>query len=496
MPTKTTTTIAAILTTFTVASLAQPKATPKLPDLPPINQASLAKMKVEDLYKNLCAPCHGADLNGGLAPSFLDGVWKHGSTDAEIARTILKGNLSLGMTPWEGILSPDQIRSLIIFLREKEKEAKVKGIQYPKPEPGKITRTELENYRIETVAEGLEIPWSLAFLPDGRKLVTERPGRLRVISRTNQLAPKPVADTPSVVVHGQGGLLDVVVHPNFASNGWIYLAIADGSKKQVPGKKKPEVNALTAIVRGRIKNNHWIDSEWIWRGDRKFYDGSGAHFGSRITFDRNGYLYFIVGERGALMEVQDLANPKGKIFRLHDDGRIPEDNPSFAGADAIPGIYSYGHRNPQGLARHPATGEIFSTEHGPRGGDELNRIQAGRNYGWPVITMGMNYNGTPLGKTHQAGMEQPLHFWVPSIATCGLDFYSGDRFPNWNNDLFVGALKQQEVRRLRLTNGAVSQEEVILKGLGRVRDVRTGPDGFLYVVLNKPGSILRLIPAR
>ncbi len=475
---------------------AQNAAQPKLPELPPIDQAALAKMKVEDLYKHLCATCHGADLNGGLAPSFIDGVWKHGSTDAEIARTILKGNISLGMTPWEGILTSDQIRSLIIFIREKEKEARVKGISYPKPEPGKVTRTQLANYTIETVAEGLEIPWSLAFLPDGRKLVTERPGRLRIISKDGRLLPNPVADTPKVVVHGQGGLLDVVLHPDFKKNGWIYLAVADGEKKTIPGKKKPEAKALTAIVRGRLKGDRWTDTEWIWKGDPKFYDGSGAHFGSRIVFDKKGFLYFIVGERGALMEVQDLANPKGKIFRLHDDGRVPKDNPKFDKADAVPGVFSYGHRNPQGMAMHPRTGRIYATEHGPRGGDELNLIQPGRNYGWPVITWGMNYNGTPLGKTHQEGMEQPSHFWVPSIATCGLDFYDGRKFRKWRNDLFVGALKQEEIRRLRLKDGKVVQEEVVLKGLGRVRDVRTGPDGFLYVVLNKPDSVLRLVPAK
>ncbi len=196
------------------------------------------------------------------------------------------------------------------------------------------------------------------------------------------------------------------------------------------------------------------------------------------------------------MEVQDLANPKGKIFRLHDDGRVPKDNPKFDKADAVPGVFSYGHRNPQGMAMHPRTGRIYATEHGPRGGDELNLIQPGRNYGWPVITWGMNYNGTPLGKTHQEGMEQPSHFWVPSIATCGLDFYDGRKFRKWRNDLFVGALKQEEIRRLRLKDGKVVQEEVVLKGLGRVRDVRTGPDGFLYVVLNKPDSVLRLVPAK
>ena len=484
--------LASLSLAVSVLAAEKPAKPPALPDL---SKESLAKMKVEDLFKNLCAPCHGMKLEGGLAPSFLDGEWKHGSTDKEIAQTILKGNISLGMTPWEGILTGDQIRSLIIFIREKEKGALAKGVSFPKPEPGKVTKTQHANYKIEIVAEGLTLPWSLTFLPDGRKLVTERGGALRVITKDGRLLPKPVANTPKVVVHGQGGLLEVAPHPDYKKNGWIYLAIADGTKKTVEGKKKPEVKALTAIVRGRIDDNHWVDTEPIWKADKKFYDGSGAHFGSRIVFDK-GYIYFIVGERGALMEVQDLANPKGKIFRLHDDGRVPRDNPTFDNPKALPGIYSYGHRNPQGLAKHPRNGAIYSTEHGPRGGDELNLIQPGRNYGWPVITWGMNYNGTPMGKTHQEGMEQPVHFWVPSIATCGLDFYTGRKFSKWRNDLFVGALKQEEIRRLRIRKGKVTQEEGGFKGLGRVRDVRTGPDGFLYVILNKPGSILRLVPAR
>lgn len=482
-----------VVSAIACAIAAEPPA--QLPAIPAISKESLAKMKVEDLYKNLCAPCHAENLGGALAPSFLDGVWKHGSTDQEIAETILKGNISLGMVPWEGTLTGDQVRSLIIFIREKEKEALAKGVPIPKPVPGKVTKTELASYMIETVAEGLTLPWSLAFLPDGRKLVTERDGALRVITADDKLLADPVADTPKVVVHGQGGLLEVALHPDYRKNGWIYLAIADGTKKTIEGQKKPVVNALTAIVRGRIKDNRWVDQEWIWKADMKFYDGSGAHFGSRIVFDK-GFIYFIVGERGALMEVQDLANPKGKIYRLHDDGRIPADNPKFDNPNALPGIYSYGHRNPQGLARDPRSGAIYSTEHGPRGGDELNLIQPGRNYGWPVITWGMNYNGTPLGKTHQDGMEQPVHFWVPSIATCGLDFYNGSKFPKWKNDLFVGALKQEEIRRLRIRKGKVTQEEVVFKGLGRVRDVRSGPDGCLYVVLNKPGSVLRLVPAR
>jgi len=456
-----------------------------------------SKLKVDGLFETLCASCHGKDLSGGQGPSFLDGEWKHGSTDAEIFQTILKGNLQLGMTPWEGILSDDQIRSLVIFIREKEKEALAKGFEYPKPEPGKVTRTEHESYKIETVVEdGLDIPWALAFLPDGRKLVTERPGGLRVIRADGTLDPRPVEGTPGVIHHGQGGMMEVAVHPDYEENGWIYLGFADGwyEKPEAKGRERGP-RTITAIVRGRIEDHRWVDQEWIWKADRQFYTDQGVHFGTRIVFDQ-GYVYFVIGERNGWQQAQDLSRPNGKIFRLFDDGRVPPDNPFVDRKDAIPGIWSYGHRNPQGLDMGPRDGALYDTEHGPRGGDELNRILKGRNYGWPVITYGMNYNGTPItGLTEKEGMEQPVIHWTPSIAACGLDFYTGDRFPGWKHDLFAGALAQKEVRRLRLEGRKVVEQEVILKDLGRVRDVADGPDGFLYVVLNDPHRILRLVPA-
>ena len=459
----------------------------------------LSKLKVEELYATLCAQCHGKNLEGGMAPSFLDGEWKHGSSDSEIAQTILKGNIALGMTPWEGILTGDQVRSMVIFIREKERRALNEGISFPKPVPGRITKTQRASYKIETVVdEGhLKMPWAIAFLPDGEKLVTERSGRLRVINGDGSLHPNAVRGTPTVVEHGQGGLLEVAPHPHYAQNGWIYLGFADGWREKPPeagGKEK--VRALTKVVRGKIKDHAWVQEETIWKADERFYTSAGVHFGTRFVFD-DGYLFFIVGERGAWQEAQDLSNPKGKIFRVHDDGRIPDDNPQFRGYDnVLPGIWSYGHRNPQGLDKDPRDGRLYSTEHGPRGGDELNLILPGHNYGWPVITWGMNYNGTPItSKTHADGMDQPILYWLPSIAACGLDFYSGDRFPGWKNDLLAGALKNQEVRRLRIADGGVAEQEVILKDLGRVRDVADGPDGFVYVLLNKPDSIVRLIPA-
>lgn len=283
--------------------------------------------------------------------------------------------------------------------------------------------------------------------------------------------------------------MEVALHPRYAENGWVYLAFAEGEIHE------ERVQAMTALVRGRIRDGEWVDEEEIWRADRRFYSSSGVHFGSRIAFDRDGYLFFVVGERGGWHEAQDLARPNGKIYRLHDDGRVPDDNPFVGRADAIPGIWSYGHRNPQGLAFDTRTGDLWSTEHGPRGGDEFNRIVRGANYGWPVISYGINYDGTPFtALTEQEGMESPVYHWTPSIAVCGLAYYDGAAFPRWRGDFFTGALAQQEMRRLRV-EGRVVEDEVILKNAGRVRDVRAGPDGLLYVVLNDPHRVIRLRPA-
>ena len=458
--------------------------------------AAAQKVKVDALYGNYCSGCHGAKFEGGQGGSLVDGKWKHGGSDAEIFKSIAKGNPDFGMTPWEGILSDEQIRSLVIFIQEKEKQTRVKGMEFPVPKPDQVTTTELHDYRIETLVEsGLKNPWAIAFLPDGRRLVTEKAGNLRFITAEGALDPVAIEGLPLVIEHGQGGLMEVALHPDYAENGWVYLGFADGTRtKKDDGKD--EVRCITAVVRGRIKGHQWTDQEWIYRPDPQFRSPAGGHFGTRFVFDQ-GYIYFVIGERNGMMEVQDLANPKGKIFRLHDDGRVPSDNPFVNTPGAIPGIWTYGHRNPQGLSMDPRDRSLYSTEHGPRGGDELNLILPGKNYGWPVITHGMNYDGTPMvAITEKEGMEQPVVYWVPSIAVCGLDFYTGEAFPEWRNDLLVGGLAQQEVRRLRIVDQKVISQEIILKDIGRVRDVATGPDGFIYVILNGPDRLVRMVPAK
>jgi glucose/arabinose dehydrogenase len=442
--------------------------------------------KVNELYLESCAACHGSKFEGGLGGNLADGHWKHGSGDSDIARVISQGLPNLGMPAYEKTLSAEQIRSLVVYLREKEKSAASQSSPPPQPKEGAAVKSLLHDYKVETVIEGdLKTPWSLAFLPDGRQLVTERPGSLRMVD-TN-LLPEPISGTPKVIELGQGGLLDVVPSPDFAKDGWIYLAFAD----PLDGEKK---GAMLKIVRGRIRDHAWTDEEVIFQAAPEFYSPASVHFGTRMVFD-SGYLYFIVGERGGMMEAQDINRPNGKIYRVYPDGRIPEDNPFAADKNAIPGIWSYGHRNPQGLAIDPRDHALYATEHGPRGGDEFNIIRKGANYGWPVISYGMNYNGTPLtGITQKDGMEQPLVQWTPSIAACGLACYTGDKFPNWKYDFFAGGLRG-ELHRIRIQNGKPIADEILLSGLGRVRDVRSGPDGFLYIILNQPDRIVRLVPA-
>jgi aldose sugar dehydrogenase len=451
-----------------------------------------SKMKIDQVYQNLCASCHGVKFEGGLGGSLVDGIWKYGSTDEDIRKAIRDGNAELGMTAFGTVLDDQKIRSMVIYLREKEKETRVAGIQFPKPKPGEVTKTDLENYQIEMVTENLAAPWAIAFLPNGDRLVTEKKGALRLIDSKGVLDPTPIEGIPTVEQHGQGGLMEVALHPEYAENGWVYLGLSEPHPEDLEKDKK---RVMTAVHRGKIKDHKWVESEVIWRGRLEDYSTSGAHFGTRFVF-KDGYLFFPVGERGGNMKAQDLERAIGKFYRIHDDGRIPTDNPKFDGT-AHPGTWSYGHRNPQGVALHPVTGDLWSTEHGPRGGDELNLIKPGKNYGWPVVTLGMNYDGTPITDlTQKEGMEDPVTAWVPSIAVCGLDFYTGKRFPKWENDLLVGALAQQEIRRVRIENQKVVSQEVIMKNIGRVRDVATGPDGMIYVVLNSPDQLIRLIPAK
>jgi glucose/arabinose dehydrogenase len=343
------------------------------------------------------------------------------------------------------------------------------------------------DFRVVKLVEGLQNPWALAFLPDGRMLVTERPGRLRIIGKDGALQPKPVAGLPQVAAYGQGGLLDVALHPRFGENSLVYFSYA----------ARGEDGVGTEVARGRLSDNRLEDVQVIFRQQPK--GSTGLHFGSRLVFDRQGYLYITLGERGEQARAQKPDDHAGSVIRLHDDGRVPQDNPFVGKPGWKPEKFTLGHRNMQGAALHPQTGILWTHEHGPQGGDEVNVIRPGANYGWPVITYGANYGtGTKIGEgTHKPGMAQPLHYWVPSIAPSGMAFYTGDKFPRWRGDLFVGALRDEMLVRLKLDGEKVVKEERMLKGtLGRIRDVRNGPDGYLYLLTDESRGVLaRLEPA-
>jgi aldose sugar dehydrogenase len=341
------------------------------------------------------------------------------------------------------------------------------------------------SFRVVTLVQGLEQPWGLAFLPDGRMLVTEKAGRLRVV-RDGKLEPRPIAGLPEVTVHGQGGLMDVALHPRFAENAWVYLSFAARGTDGVG----------TEVARGKLVGDKLESVQVIFRQRPK--GNTGRHFGSRLLFDRGGFLYITLGDRGEMERAQKPGDHAGSVIRLLDDGRIPPDNPFVGKPGWKPEKYTLGNRNMQGAALHPQTGVLWTHEHGPQGGDEVNIIRSGVNYGWPVITYGVEYGiGTRIGEgTAKPGMAQPIHYWVPSIAPSGMAFYTGTRFPRWNGNLFVGALRDQMLVRLRLDGEKVVNEERMLRNvLGRIRDVRDGPDGYLYLLTDAAnGAIARLEP--
>ncbi|MGJ8662624.1 MAG: PQQ-dependent sugar dehydrogenase [Marinicella sp.] len=342
--------------------------------------------------------------------------------------------------------------------------------------------------KVTTYADGIEKPWGMTFLPDGRLLVTEKAGNLRIVD-TNGSVSQPLTGMLEVETKGQGGLLDVVLDPAFSENNMIYFSYA---------KKEDGDLSRTAVAKAILTEGGLQEVKQIWQQahNRK----AGYHYGSRLVFDRSGHLFVTLGDRNyGKDEVQDLSTHFGKVVRIDTDGKPAQDNP-FIGTDGVlPDIYSYGHRNIQGAFLHPVTGELWGNEHGPKGGDEVNLIQAGKNYGWPVITFGINYNGTPItDKTTMEGMEQPVHYWDPSIATSGMLIYSGEAFPHWQGDVFTGALKLMHLNRIKLDeNNLVVVEERLLKDQKeRIRAIEQGPDGHIYVATDHPkGRILKISPS-
>ncbi len=344
--------------------------------------------------------------------------------------------------------------------------------------------SEKHQIKAEIIAENLEHPWGLVFLPNKDILVTERTGTLRKITKTGFLDPKPIMGLPKIEQNGQGGLLDIILHPNFQQNNLIYFSFSEKTKDGLG----------TAVAYGKLEKNNLKDVKVIFRLLPK--TDTAFHFGSRLLFDQNNFLFITLGDRGSRPRAQNLNDHAGSVIRIYEDGLVPDSNPFFYSKKTQKEIYSYGHRNIQGIAIHPSTQKIWTHEHGPQGGDELNIILKGKNYGWPIITYGKNYVfGTDIGEgTHKKGMIQPIHYWVPSIAPSGMIFYTGDKFPKWHGNILIGSLKFHQLVRLEIKNNEVVHEERLLSNkFGRIRDVKQGPDGYIYLLIDsKNGKIIKL----
>lgn len=435
-------------------------------------------------YAQHCAACHGQDMEGGLASSLRDGEWAFGGARDEIFRSIHDGIDHLGMPPYGDALDDEQINLIIDAIKGVDGGGGASANESSRPDDS-VTTLDYE-VGVERWVGNLSTPWGIAFVDDRHALVTERAGPLRLIV-DGELHPDPIADTPGVVAEGQGGMMAVSLDPDFEENRWIYLAYSHG--RDSGGR----ILANTRIVRGRIAEHRWVDQEVVYEAPEASYTHRRHHYGVRIVFDVEGHLYFAIGDRGNPPDAQRLDSPNGKIHRIHRDGSIPDDNPFIDDPDALSSIHALGVRNPQGLAFHPLTGDLWEAEHGPRGGDEINLIRAGGNYGWPEVTHGINYNGSVITRERaRPGMENPVWMWRPSTAVCAIDFYTGNEFPLWRNHLLATALRNETLRLLKIRDDRVIHEEILLADRGRIRDVQTGPDGAIYLLMNSPDEILRL----
>jgi glucose/arabinose dehydrogenase len=432
-------------------------------------------------YKIHCSGCHGKKLN-----TFVERNWVYGNSYENILHSINVGYVDNGMPAYGVTFTEEELQDLVNYIISETEGITKEMLLNDNPDLSEIIQSNDMKFRTETLTKGINgTPWGLAQLPNGEILVTEKEGRLFLITNEQELLS--ISGIPNSKTTNQGGLLDIELHPDFENNNYIYFSYT----KSNPNNASQNT---TAVARARFKDNQLTDLEDIFIAEP--YINSALHYGSRLQFDRNGFLYVSVGDRGETNDYpQNLNNHCGKVHRLNDDGSIPDDNPFVNTPNALPSIYAYGIRNPQGLAIHPATGAIWEGEHGPQGGDEINIIEAGNNYGWPIISYGINYDGSILTEiTEQEGMEQPIHYWVPSIAPCGMDFVSGNFYPNWKNDLFVSSLKFEYLHRLKMDGNTVVGQEELLQDIGRVRDVLMGNDGFIYIAVQNPGRVIRLLP--
>ncbi len=456
---------------------------------------SQASDEASGLFQRNCASCHGAAWEGGKGGSLLKERWKYfgGDEEAGLTRVIDRGLPDLSMPAYGGTLSPGEIQALVALIekrREADKEARAR------PRPGsedRIFRGGGYAYRLKTIVESPNEIWALAFLPDGRIIYSEKQGELHVVDPGHPGASTRIDGIPRVWDFGLCGLLDVAVHPDFDRNGWIYLTYVEG-RADFTGRTK----GMLAVMRGRIREGKWTDQQDLFHLPEKYFSAGGDHVGTRIVL-KDGFLFFSIGDRAQSETAQDLASPNGKVFRLAEDGGIPADNPFPKNEGPLAAIWSYGHRNPEGLVFQPGTNVLWESEHGPQGGDEINVVEAGKNYGWPVVSNGVEDHGGPeTSPEPRPGMEAPRHDWTPAIAVSAIAFYEGDKFPSWKGSLLAGSLRRQELHRLTVKGRDVIGDEVVLSGEGRIRDVVPGPDGAIYLALNSArdsGSrIVEMVP--
>ncbi len=487
------------------------------------------------LWTAQCAGCHGNDSAGGRAPSLFDQKWLDSTTDERIANSIKNGVPNTEMEGFKASLTDEQIFQLIAHIRTQTGAPLRPRAQFNESPNGTVIKSAKQTFKVELVADGLMTPWGMSFLPDGRLLVTERDGRLQIVDKGKLTL---VTGTPKAHVQQDGGYLDVEVHPQYARNGWIYLAYVEDQPGYVapppaPAPPAPDpaapapagagrgggrggqvfVPSMTVVVRGKIdKNNQWTSEQTIFRAPATLYTTSGAHYGSRLLFDKENHLFFTLGERNGNNPnyAQDLTSPLGKVHRFNDDGTVPKDNPFVNTPGAVGSIWTYGHRNPEGLAWDPVTGALWESEHGPNSADEVNVLIKGHNYGWNLVSK----QGPPQYKLSAPDMDDPVVYYTPTFAPAGIAFYTGDKYPGWKNtSLFVCGLAGQALRRLDVKGNTVTSQEIVFDQFGRVRDIVQGPDGYFYVAVQNPtgvpnpaggnislsastpGRIIRLVPA-
>lgn len=431
-------------------------------------------------YKKYCASCHGQQ-----AESFVQRTWKHGNSRLDIIRAIKEGYAAEGMPGFKASLKEAQIFGIADYIVQTMEQQKDKKIITETLQSAAFQSAGM-NLRLDTVASGLESPWGMTFLPTGELLFTEKAGTLWKLGQNGKKIE--IKGVPKVSSDGQGGLLDIELHPRFIENKLIYLSY---SKPKTENGKEV---VTTAVYRAKLLKEELVEGSDIFIAE-PFID-TKYHFGSRLEFSRDGYLFVTVGERGKQdLFPQALDTAPGKIHRIKDDGSIPPNNPMVDQSGALASIWSYGHRNPQGMAFQPGTNLLWAHEHGPRGGDELNLIQPGKNYGWPITSYGTHYDGRSFtDKTTQEGIEAPITYWVPSIAPCGMTFISGDRYPGWKGDLMIGSLRFKYLNRCKMQDNQVVEQEQLLENIGRMRCLTMSPDGYLYLSVEEPGFIFRIVP--